>query len=143
METGHCYVQRVFDFDHVPGGCEWHEARIASGVAANGLLAGAGDSPDLEIFKVYHPDCVVLGIGDVEAGPVKGGALGVVEGGLGGRAVLQTAFTASYDGLDLAVYVGPDDPVVIGIGDEQAALRGQIPCRGRRGDAPTPIRSRV
>ena len=94
-------------------------------MAANGLFAGAGQGSDLEGLEVYHPYGVVLGVGDVEAGPVEGGALRVVEVGLRRGAVLQAALSASDDRFYLAVQVSPDYAVVVGVGDEQAMFGGE------------------
>ena len=113
MKARHGDVERIARFGDVPGRAERDESRVAAGVEAARLLARPRDSADFERFEVDGADCVVLGVGDVEDGPIERAALRVVEGGFVGAPVLQPPFAAADERLDAPAEVRPHDAVVV------------------------------
>ena len=112
MTARHGDIEGIADLHDVPGRTERDEPTVAAGVSAEHLLSCACQRSDLERFEVYDTDGVILGVGYVQARPVEGGALRVVEHRVRGSAVLQAAFAGAYHGLDAALRIRPDDAVV-------------------------------
>ncbi len=78
---------------------------------------------------------MILGVGEVENRPIEGedGALRLVERRHLCGSVLVPEGTGAVDRLDHTVEIGLDDPVVVGVGDEETArgVGGDLPREGQ------------
>ena len=125
VESGHGDVKLIAGLVDVPWGPERDEPAIAASMGAEGLLAGARQGGDFQGFEIDGPDRVVLGVGDVESRPVEVEALRVVEGGLACGSVFENSLAGADDGGDRSEEVGPEDAVVVRVGDEESMRRGE------------------
>ena len=84
------------------------------------LLAGAGDGRDRTVAQVDPAHRVVFVVRDVEVVAVERHALRLVELGLAGRAVAEAGSAAADHERNVALNVGDQHAVVVGVGDREA-----------------------